>query len=128
MLVIALIHSLGMFCTTDRGFRVQIFSDIQNEKNFVTNSTTAIVTPISEYHAQQFYRTINEFLEFTDPGTFIEIQNDLLNTYLDHDDFEDVKHIKNLVLYTTLQSNFLSQLKTKWENFVQFNNVKIEKI
>lgn len=82
-------------------------------------------TTIPEHHAQKFYKTIQEFLDY-EPSTHIEVQHELLNSILENENLSQ-QQIAQLVFYSTMQTAFLSKLKTQWENFVQFNNIKIEK-
>lgn len=79
---------------------------------------------ITQLHAQNFYKTIQEFLEF-DTNTCIEVQNELLNSILQNENLSK-QSVQQLVFYTTSQTSFLSKLKVHWENFTKFNNIKIE--
>jgi hypothetical protein len=79
------------------------------------------VLDIKEYHKQKLHETIKAFLEF-DPCSFIEHQNSLLHYYLEH---EKPDNVSEFVFHTTFQTQFLADLKTKWENYVKFNNVLI---
>lgn len=90
-------------------------------------NVTSKVTPVPELHAQKFYKTIQDFLEFEEPSTYIQVQHELLNTFLENEKLSQ-KEIAQIVFYTTYQTSFLSKLKQHWQNFIEFNNIKIDAV
>lgn len=72
------------------------------------------------YHKDKFHNLISTFFKEVDSGDCVELQNTLLNVYLEGDELLDNKKV---VLNTTLTISFLAQLKAKWDNYVKFNNI-----
>ena len=74
---------------------------------------------VSEYHKNQFYNLIKTFLLEVDTGDCVELQNTLLNTYLELGSDSN----SDIVFTSTIVSSFLAQLKSKWDNYVKFNTL-----
>lgn len=105
-----------------------IFS-MDKKKRFVANSQQAISTHlnVANYHAQNFHNTIKDFYSYANACDFIEVNNDLLNTYLQKgvlDDDNYPEHIQSTVFMVNFQNQFLTALKEYWELYNQFSNPK----
>lgn len=112
-------------CNPKGSFAYKNFFDMQEKKDFVTSSPLATVTPIldiKEYHKTQFLNTISNFFNQEDTPTLIEILNDMLYTHIENAKLSKTQ-VKQAVYYTTLQTQFITTLKEKWENFNEFNKI-----
>lgn len=101
---------------------------MSTEKQFVNNSANAEFTSSGEFHQQNFYNFINEFYDVADAGSFINANNQTLNSFLElalNVDESTSKYIQHMVHLVNFQNAFIAGLKDKWELYQQFNNKKI---
>jgi len=112
----------------------KLFSTMTEEKRFVDDSQQAVTTPFCavNYHTQNFYKAIDDFFAFAHTHDYQEVNNEMLNTYLERalneDDEYCHKHIQSVVFMATFQNKFLTQLKETWLLYKKFTNPKIENV
>lgn len=84
------------------------------------------------HHTQNFYKAIDDFFAFAHTHDYQEVNNEMLNTYLERalneDDEYCHKHIKRVVFMATFQNKFFAELKETWLLYKKFANPKIETI
>ena len=86
---------------------------------------------VVDHHTKNFYKTIEDFYELAGVSGFTEVNNNLLNSYLEKDTEEKdpcLKDIQNLVFMVTFQNQFLTTLKENWELYKTVNNTKTENL
>ena len=98
-----------------------------DEKHFVDDSQQAKTTPIkgAAPHRHNFYQTIKDFYAFANPSLFIEVNNQLLNNYLEQERENEncsPKQIQDIVFIVGLQNQFITALKENWELHTKFTN------
>jgi hypothetical protein len=92
----------------------------------VSHSAETTSEGAANYHRQNFHSAIEDFFFNGLPSSFQEVNNELLNVYLDQslkNPEETSKHqVKNVVDLCMLQSTFISRLYEQWNHYKQFSN------
>ena len=93
---------------------------MHKKKNFVADSQHAVPTPEAQKrHNKNLYKTIENFFELANASEFIEVNNEMIDTFLekglDKKQGYQSKHLLKIVFMVNFQSKFLTALKENWE-------------